>query len=414
MSTRGSAALCDAAASGQCERVLELLGDGVPIDGTANRAGRQHWTPLFFAVWYRQTTVAKLLINHGAKLDFNNLSWRDGPTHLAAQRGEADILRALLRKGADANLRAQGSTPLHEAAKAKHLACAKLLLVHGADPKAKDADGHYPQYYARKEMRGGRGQWSAECRSSDLVRWLEADPVTFSQLLDDERAAEAARAAAEESMSFADAAAAAGGSPPASQPPFAPHPHRYTRDGRGSAQAATASAVSPPPQVSPPQLARQPANRQIEVDPEEEAFAYTLALSRVTHEGELEAEAVAAVAAAVAAEAADEEDSAAAAAAARPSKRPRLGPREEVECIDLTEDTPPGSPVDAPDEEITCPVCWESLKEQKDTAAGVKMLGCGHTFCSGCIGEHIRTQAAARVAVTCPMCRYNIPASERA
>ena len=57
---------------------------------------------------------------------------------------------------------------------------------------------------------------------------------------------------------------------------------------------------------------------------------------------------------------------------------------------------------------------WESLKEQKDTAAGVKMLGCGHTFCSGCIGEHIRTQAAARVAVTCPMCRYNIPASERA
>lgn len=67
--------------------------------------------------------------------------WGDRtPLHVAAEKGHADIVKTLLRHGADVHARDHGdnATPLHWAAGENHLETAELLLDHGADPNAVD------------------------------------------------------------------------------------------------------------------------------------------------------------------------------------------------------------------------------------------------------------------------------------
>ena len=66
--------------------------------------------------------------------------------HLAAFKGRAEALGALLAAGADACARdADGATPLHEAAAgAACLGCARALLAAGADPSTRDRRGRTP------------------------------------------------------------------------------------------------------------------------------------------------------------------------------------------------------------------------------------------------------------------------------
>ena len=71
--------------------------------------------------------------------------------HLAAFFGRADVVRALLAHGADANSVAQNQsrvTPLHSAVAGRHLDCVTDLLAAGARPNVTQAGGFTPLHNA--------------------------------------------------------------------------------------------------------------------------------------------------------------------------------------------------------------------------------------------------------------------------
>ena len=57
-------------------------------------------------------------------------------------------------------------------------------------------------------------------------------------------------------------------------------------------------------------------------------------------------------------------------------------------------------------EGLECSVCCELYDDQNICP---RMLGCGHSFCTGCL-EHLLTQAADN-EILCPTCRdeFNVP-----
>ena len=62
--------------------------------------------------------------------------------HIAAASGNLEIIRLLIRSGADVNVRVRsGKTPLHAAAAKNNLEICKLLVAAGADANAKDNSG---------------------------------------------------------------------------------------------------------------------------------------------------------------------------------------------------------------------------------------------------------------------------------
>lgn len=68
--------------------------------------------------------------------------FRNAPLNIAATRGEADEVSALLDGGADINIRGEHDcTPLHDAVGQGHVAVVKLLLSRGASTTPKDDSG---------------------------------------------------------------------------------------------------------------------------------------------------------------------------------------------------------------------------------------------------------------------------------
>ncbi|KAL3853760.1 hypothetical protein ACJMK2_017274 [Sinanodonta woodiana] len=61
---------------------------------------------------------------------------------------------------------------------------------------------------------------------------------------------------------------------------------------------------------------------------------------------------------------------------------------------------------DSSTKQLCCPICLEPF----DTP---KSLPCMHTFCEKCIRKHasnLRVEGGQSVIISCPVCRYHIPA----
>ena len=158
----GLTALVFAAREGDLESARRLIAAGADV----NQQTEYGWTPLLTAVDNRNYAVARLLIEHGADVNrANKGGWT--PLYLATDNRnieggdypvpKADIdhlemIRLLLEKGADPNLRIKdntltrtiftmqwfyedGATPFLRAAQSSDTELMKLLLAHGADPK---------------------------------------------------------------------------------------------------------------------------------------------------------------------------------------------------------------------------------------------------------------------------------------
>jgi ankyrin repeat protein len=98
-------------------------------------------TPLHLALQQGHVEVARVLVNHGAKVSAKD---QDGwtPLHLASKHGHADLARLLIEHGAKVSAKdKQGCSPLHMALEDNHVDLARILAEHGANVSAKDNSG---------------------------------------------------------------------------------------------------------------------------------------------------------------------------------------------------------------------------------------------------------------------------------
>jgi ankyrin repeat protein len=108
------------------------------------------WTVLHEAVLARHVEIVEILCDSGFEVDSVDLEGNSA-LHLAATEGYDDILRTLVRKGADVNKRNKcGETPLHHATTNQENCklCIQSLLEFGAEVNCMDDEGRTPLYGA--------------------------------------------------------------------------------------------------------------------------------------------------------------------------------------------------------------------------------------------------------------------------
>lgn len=131
-------ALLRAAASGD-ERTVAACLDGNADVEAMNEYGQ---TALLAAADSGHEGVARLLIEHGANVNFRDDCYGMTPLHWAAERGYEALAKLLVDHGADVNAqKADKETPLHLAAAVGSEGVAQLLIGSGADASAKDCMG---------------------------------------------------------------------------------------------------------------------------------------------------------------------------------------------------------------------------------------------------------------------------------
>ncbi len=96
--------------------------------------------------------VKEMLANDPKLIDARDAD-ESTPLHCAAWKGHVEIVRTLLRAGADVNAQSRnmhwGNTPMHGAAHANNRAIAEILISHGAEVNAKDLHGNTPLAHTR-------------------------------------------------------------------------------------------------------------------------------------------------------------------------------------------------------------------------------------------------------------------------
>jgi len=98
-------------------------------------------TPLIEAASAGHLDVVKLLVERGADVNLKGEAWYT-PLHCAAYYGHLDVAKFLLEHGADITpFKAQGhNTALHSAASGGHIEMAKLFVARGVDINWKGVD----------------------------------------------------------------------------------------------------------------------------------------------------------------------------------------------------------------------------------------------------------------------------------
>lgn len=134
-----------------------FLDNGVPIEAR----DEDRSTPLITAAAYGETDVVRLLLKRGADIQAKDkygnapLMGASCQCAMATMNGTYDIVKIMLEKGADPNGRNQeGTTPLMLASGMQgDPAVLKLLLDAGADPSVKDKHGDTALALAIKSYR---------------------------------------------------------------------------------------------------------------------------------------------------------------------------------------------------------------------------------------------------------------------
>lgn len=139
----------EASAAGDIDTVRSLIEKDPSL---ANQWADDGFQPLGLASFFGHRDIVAFLLEHSAEV--NSASRNDMhvmPLHSAAARPDVEIARLLVEHGADVNAKqADDFTPLHAAAQNGSMELVDLLLVHGADPTARLSDGMLPRDLARQ------------------------------------------------------------------------------------------------------------------------------------------------------------------------------------------------------------------------------------------------------------------------
>jgi uncharacterized protein len=131
------------AVPGGTERVVALLEEAPALADAVSADG---FTPLHLASYFGHDATAKALLDRGADpnaVSGNPMALR--PLHSAAVSRSLGIVKLLVARGADINVKQHGGwTPLHAAAFNGDLAMAEYLVAHGGDISLKSDDGKTP------------------------------------------------------------------------------------------------------------------------------------------------------------------------------------------------------------------------------------------------------------------------------
>jgi len=143
-----SAGLHGAAEDGDVAALTEYLREGVYVDAT-----QEGLTPLHHAASKGRELAAEMLIDWGANVNAPTLDGQT-PLHLAAVNGHDGLVGRLLDHGAKVDLKAgSGNTALHLAAQKGHKAIARRLIARKADVNVLGESGWSPLHFAASENR---------------------------------------------------------------------------------------------------------------------------------------------------------------------------------------------------------------------------------------------------------------------
>ena len=122
------------------------LGFGTDVNALAEN----NWTPLHTASSLGRLEIARLLLDHGAKVDASD-EFGQTPLHKVSsgkydpEEAGVGVAKLLLERGGDVNGKyKQQSSPLHLAFRHGKLEIARLLLNHGANVEALDGFSQTP------------------------------------------------------------------------------------------------------------------------------------------------------------------------------------------------------------------------------------------------------------------------------
>ena len=130
------------------KRTLSLLPDEeevvcVPTEQGANATtvANNRWTPLHVAAEQGNAEVVRTLVEHGMDVAARaDNGWT--PLHVASSCGSVEVLRILVEHGADVTARADnGWTPLHVASSCGSVDVAQFLVDHSVDATVQANDG---------------------------------------------------------------------------------------------------------------------------------------------------------------------------------------------------------------------------------------------------------------------------------
>ena len=164
-------ALLAAVQSGDVSRAEALLDQGANIETRSAEGQDNHGrpyadlTPLALAARKGNGDMVKMLVRRGANVkakslaDSDRFPARDLILTEAASTCDADVIALLLAKGAVVDARSSMEvTPLMMAARDNRLETAKLLLRQGADVNARDDRGFTPLDFATGKRRDDHSQ----------------------------------------------------------------------------------------------------------------------------------------------------------------------------------------------------------------------------------------------------------------
>jgi ankyrin repeat protein len=137
----------EASSLGRSDLVEEMIQQKPALANTWSGDG---FTPLHFAAFFGQDSVARVLLEHHADVSaVSKNGMKVTPLHSAAAGRHMALVRALLENGAPVNAKQEQSwTALHAAAQNGDQYMVDLLLKYGANPNARNDDGVTPEQLA--------------------------------------------------------------------------------------------------------------------------------------------------------------------------------------------------------------------------------------------------------------------------